>query len=154
MRLPLPLILFAATLCFALGIVLPLIRVERLYLFTDEPSLTGIVVALWTGGDGLLAAAVALFSIVFPSLKLALLHIAMHGGTEAHARLPEWIKGLANWSMLDVLLVALVIFAAKTSGLATAFTKPGLWFFALSVVLTATATALLKRRSGAEELSG
>ena len=86
MRLTLPLILFAATLCFALGIVLPLIRVERLYLFTDEPSLTGIVVALWTGGDGLLAAAVALFSIVFPSLKLALLHIAMHGGTEAHAR--------------------------------------------------------------------
>ena len=53
-----------------------------------------------------------------------------------------------------MLLVALVIFAAKTSGLATAFTKPGLWFFALSVVLTATATALLKRRSGTEELSG
>ena len=99
------------------------------------------------GGDWLLAAAVGLFSIVFPSLKLALLHVAVHGGAEAHARLPAWVRGLANWSMLDVLLVALVIFAAKTSGLATAFTKPGLWFFALSVVLTATATALLNRHS-------
>ncbi len=37
--------------------------------------------------------------------------------------------------MLDVVLVALVIFAAKTSGLATAFTQPGLWFFAASAVL-------------------
>jgi paraquat-inducible protein A len=48
--------------------------------------------------------------------------------------------------MLDVVLVALVVFAAKTSGLATAFTKPGLWFFAASVVLTAMASAVLKRR--------
>ncbi|APH74483.1 paraquat-inducible protein A [Aquibium oceanicum] len=154
MRIALPLILFAATLCFALGIVLPLIRVERLYFFTDEPSLAGIVLALWVGGDWLLAAAVGLFSIVFPSLKLALLHVAMHGGAETHARLPAWLRGLANWSMLDVLLVALVIFAAKTSGLATAFTKPGLWFFALSVVLTATATALLNRPSGAKGSAG
>ena len=42
-----------------------------------------------------------------------------------------WLRALSNWSMLDVVLVALVIFAAKTSGLATAFTQPGLWFFAL-----------------------
>ena len=153
MRIALPLILFAATLCFALGIVLPLNRVERLYFFTDAPSLAGIVLALWTEGDWLLAAAVGLFSIVFPSLKLALLHVAMHGGAETHARLPAWVRGLANWSMLDVLLVALVIFAAKTSGLATAFTRPGLWFFALSVVLTATATALLNRHSSAKGYS-
>jgi paraquat-inducible protein A len=41
--------------------------------------------------------------------------------------------------------VALVVFAAKTSGLATAFTKPGLWFFAASVLLTAGASYLLKK---------
>jgi paraquat-inducible protein A len=48
--------------------------------------------------------------------------------------------------MLDVVLVSLVIFAAKTSGLATAFTKPGLWFFAASAVLTAVASGLAKRQ--------
>ena len=42
--------------------------------------------------------------------------------------------------MLDVLLVALVIFAAKTSGLAAAITQPGLWFFAASTVLAAVAS--------------
>ena len=49
--------------------------------------------------------------------------------------------------MLDVVLVALVIFAAKTSGLATASTQPGLWFFAASVILTAAASTLAKAES-------
>jgi paraquat-inducible protein A len=147
MRLALPLILFAATLSLALGIALPLIRVERLFVFADEPSLVGIIQGLWHEGDWALAAIIALFSVVFPCLKLGLLHAAAYGGDGAEARIPAWFRALSNWSMLDVVLVALVIFAAKTSGLATAFTKPGLWFFAASAVLTATASALAKQRS-------
>ena len=88
-----------------------------------------------------------MFSLVFPCLKLGLLHVAAYGGEQRRARIPAWFRALSNWSMLDVVLVALVIFAAKTSGLATAFTKPGLWFFAASAVLTATASALAKQRS-------
>lgn len=153
MRLAPPILLFVATFAFALGVTLPLLRVERLYFFTDEPSLTGMVAALWRGGDPLLAIVIALFSIVFPAVKLMLLHIAAHSGRAAHDRLPQWLRGLSNWSMLDVVLVALVIFAAKTSGLATAFTKPGLWFFALSVVLTVAVSGLL-RRERPDESSG
>jgi paraquat-inducible protein A len=145
MRLALPLLLFAATIAFALGVTLPLIRVEKLYLFTEEPSLTDMVATLWAGGEWILAVVVALFSIVFPSIKLALLHVAARSGDGAHGAVPAWLRGLANWSMMDVVLVALVIFAAKTSGLATAFTQPGLWFFALSVVLTVAVSALLRR---------
>ena len=51
MRLALPLILFAATLSLALGMVLPLIRVERLFVFADEPSLVGMIQGLWQEGD-------------------------------------------------------------------------------------------------------
>jgi len=149
MRLALPLVLFAATLCLALGLVLPLIRVERLFVFADEPSLVGIIQGLWQEGDWALSAIIALFSVVFPCLKLGLLHVAAYGGDEVEARIPPWFRALSNWSMLDVVLVALVIFAAKTSGLATAFTKPGLWFFAASAVLTAAASALAKQRTPA-----
>ena len=149
MRLVLPLSLFLATLCLALGISRPLIRVERLFVFTDEPSLIGIVSGLWSEGDALLAIVVALFSLVFPAIKLALLHVAAYGGRQAADSIPGWFRALSNWSMLDVVLVALVVFAAKTSGVATAFTKPGLWFFAASVMLTATASSLLKTRRAA-----
>ena len=88
----------------------------------------------------------ALFSIVFPCLKLGLLNVAAYAGAGTASQIPTWLQALSNWSMLDVMLVALVIFAAKTSGLATAFTLPGVWLFAASAVLTALASALLKQR--------
>jgi len=146
MRLALPILLFAATLTFGLGIVLPLLQVDRLYFFTDQPSLLGIVGGLWREGDVLLAIVVGLFSLAFPAIKLILLNISAYAGDDGHALIPTWFRALANWSMLDVVLVALVIFAAKTSGFATALTKPGLWFFAASVLSTAAASTLLKTR--------
>lgn len=146
MRIALPLILFASSLSLALGLVLPLMQVERLYFLTDEPSLLAIIAGLWTEGEALLAAIVALFSVIFPVIKLGLLNVAAYAGAEAAGRIPAWFRALSNWSMLDVMLVALVIFAAKTSGLAAATTQPGLWFFAASAVLTAAASALLKQR--------
>lgn len=144
MRRLLPVLLFAATVSFALGTVLPLIRLDRLLVFTDEPSLVGIVAGLWREGDVLLAAVLALFSIAFPAVKLGLLHVAAYDGPRGHRLVPGWFAALSRWSMLDVVLVALVIFAAKTSGLAAAFTRPGLWFFAASVLLTAAASTLAK----------
>jgi paraquat-inducible protein A len=147
MRPILPLLLFAATLSLGLGLVLPLIRIDRLLLFTDEPSLLAIVSGLWAEGEMLLSAVIALFSIVFPCLKLGLLHVATYGGSDMHNGVPAWLRALSNWSMLDVVLVALVIFAAKTSDLATALSQSGLWFFAASAVLTATASALVKREA-------
>lgn len=144
MRRLLPLLLFAATISFALGVVLPLIRLDRLLVFTDEPSLVAMVAGLWAEGDILLAGVLGLFSIAFPALKLGLLHIAAYGGAEGHRLVPRWFLALSRWSMLDVVLVAIVIFAAKTSGLAAASTQPGLWFFAASVLLTAAASALAK----------
>ena len=53
--------------------------------------------------------------------------------------------------MMDVLLVALVIFAAKTSGLANAFAQSGMWFYAGSAISGAIAAALLKRAEVGEE---
>jgi paraquat-inducible protein A len=144
MRVTVPIMLFAASLCLALGFVLPLIRLERLYFFTQEPSLIEIISGLWTEGEWLLAAVVGLFSVVFPIVKLGILHVLSYGATHERPAIPAWLKTLSNWSMLDVLLVALVIFAAKTSGLAAAITQPGLWFFAGSAVLTAIASAMEK----------
>ncbi|MET1046325.1 MAG: paraquat-inducible protein A [Hyphomicrobium sp.] len=147
MRFLLPLLLFVATLSLGLGLVLPLVRIDRLFVFTDEPSLLAMISGLWAEGETLLSIIVALFSVVFPCLKLGLLHVAAYGGKHASHSIPPWFRALSNWSMLDVVLVALVIFAAKTSGLATAFTQPGLWFFAMSAVSTAAASSLAKREA-------
>lgn len=146
MRFLLPAVLCGASFCFALGITLPLVRIERFFLLTDEPSLIAMIASLWRGGDWVIAALVLMFSVIFPAMKLLLLHAAAFAQSGESGRVPSWFRALSNWSMLDVVLVALVIFAAKTSGLATAFTQSGLWFFAASVALTVIAAAMVKRR--------
>jgi paraquat-inducible protein A len=131
-----PYLLMIAAISFGLGITLPLVRFEKLYFFSETPSLLGIVSGLWLDGGYALAIIVALFSILFPILKMGLaFRTAVHGDD-----VPKWANMLSKWSMMDVLLVALVVFAAKTSGLATAISQPGIWFYALSVVGLAVAS--------------
>jgi paraquat-inducible protein A len=146
----LPLILLGASISFALGVTLPLMQVDRLYFLSTSPSLIEVVSSLWSHGDNAIAIVTALFSVIFPTLKLTVLHFAAFRAHETTVEIPRWFKALARWSMLDVMVVALIIFAAKTSGLASAATKSGLWFFALSAVLTALASSALSKSTDAK----
>ncbi|MBB1250080.1 MULTISPECIES: paraquat-inducible protein A [unclassified Rhizobium] len=136
----------AAALCFAFGVSLPLMTFEKLYFFTEDPSLLDLVASLYGAGDVALAIVVALVSLVFPLFKMA--------AVATEALWPERPRGLAarlvpmlgKWSLMDVLLVAIVIAAAKTSGLAEAFSRPGLWFYAGSTLAVSAAQWLLARR--------
>lgn len=144
MRFVTALLLPIATFCFALGITLPLMRLEKLYFLEERPSLIDIVHGLWIEGDAALAAIVASFSIIFPAAKIVLTHMAAVAG--GRTRSLALLSAVSKWSMLDVMLVALVLFAAKTSGLAAASILPGLWFYAGATLATALA-ALMTRRN-------
>lgn len=139
MRLITPLFLVLSAFFLALGLVLPLVRFEKLVFFNETPSLLGIVSSLWDDGNPMLATIVALFSIVFPFAKLVAITLEATtpaDGKASDGMVTRLLPILGKWSMMDVMLVALVIFAAKTSGMAEAFTLPGLWFYAGSAVLT------------------
>lgn len=142
-----PVILFAATFCFGLGLVLPVAVFETLLVFTERPSLIEVVVRLWDEGDVAIAFLVGLFSVVFPAAKLLVLHLAAYAPERLHW--VERIGVLSKWSMADVLVVALAIFAAKTSGLADAATQAGIWFYAAATLLSAVAALILTRRARA-----
>ncbi|MGO4117308.1 paraquat-inducible protein A [Rhizobium ruizarguesonis] len=152
-----PVLLVAAPFFLALGLVLPLVRFETLYFFDDTPSLIEIIVSLWQGGDGLLAAIVALVSILLPFLKMIGITVEAMGITaEATAAgkgvgslfYRRVVPHLSKWSMMDVLLVAIVIAAAKTTGLADAFTQPGLWCYAASSMISGLLHSLMGDASG------
>ncbi|MGR9164959.1 paraquat-inducible protein A [Rhizobium leguminosarum] len=145
-----PVLLVAAPFFLALGLVLPLVHFETLYFFDETPSLIEIIVSLWQGGDGLLAAIVALVSILLPSLKM--IGIAAEatatGGQAGSLFYRRVVPHLSKWSMMDVLLVAIVIAAAKTTGLADAFTQPGLWCYAASSMISGLLHSLMGDASG------
>ena len=145
------LLMVLAPLCLGLGLVLPLVRFEKLYFFTETPSLLQIVGTLWQTGDPALAGVVFLLSVLFPVVKMigiAAEGLAPEAGAGGNALLRRLVPLLSKWSMMDVMLVAIIIFAAKSSGLASAFTQPGLWFYAGSAVLAGVLHAVVRTGSG------
>lgn len=153
MRYLLPVLFVAAPFLFALGLTLPLMTFEKLFFFKEDPSLLGIVASLWKSNVAL-ALLVALFSIVFPFAKMAAVaaEALTPPGTEGD-RFAKLVPFLTKWSMMDVMLVAIVITAAKTSGLADAFTEAGLWCYAGSALMTTVIQWLVARRARAAAVS-
>ncbi len=143
MRFLVALLLPLASFSFALGITQPLLRFERLYFLEERPSLLVLVHGMWQGGERPLAGLIALFSIALPVLKLVVLHVAALSGRQSRSL--HVLSTVSKWSMMDVMLVALVVFAAKTSGLASAVVLPGLWFYATATIASALAAFLCGR---------
>lgn len=145
MRLILALALVLAPLFFGLGIVLPLVRFETLYFFDQSPSLLGVIWALWIGDDPVLAVVVGLVSVLFPAIKMIAIAAEAVGVEQKSGLATRLLPQLSRWSLMDVVLVALVIVAAKTGGIAQAFSQPGLWFYAGSALIAAIAHGLAGR---------
>lgn len=141
------LLIAIAAIFLSLGLTLPIMRFDSFYFFSETPSLIDIVSSLWMSSDVLLAILVGGFSILFPILKLTALALdAPRGqGQSARRRFRHFMPYLSKWSMMDVMLVAIVVFAAKTSGLATAIAQPGLWFYAGSTLISGMALPLVDR---------
>lgn len=147
MRYVLPVLFVLAPLLFALGLTLPLMTFEKLFFFKEDPSLLGIVASLWESNVAL-SLLVALFSIVFPLVKMvAVAAEALTPPGEEGVWFAKLVPFLTKWSMMDVMLVAIVITAAKTSGLAEAFTEAGLWCYAGAALTTTVIQWLVAQRS-------
>ncbi len=103
---------------------------------------------LFREGDVALSLVVGLFSIVFPIVKLAGLAVQLSDRAAESGLLGRAMPHLSKWSMMDVMLVAIVVFAAKSSGLAVAVSQPGLWFYAASAIIAGLLPALSRIGSG------
>lgn len=54
---------------------------------------------------------------------------------------------IGKWAMLDVFVVALVIFTIKNTGLANAVVEPGLYIFVCSILLSMTGIYRVKQNA-------
>lgn len=142
------LLILTATVCLVLGLTLPIIKLTRFYVWSDVHSLVTVVRELYYSGEVVLAGVVFVFSIVFPFFKLLYLLALYSILTIDPAHTGKWQTRLAlagKWSMLDVLVLALIIFYAKMTDLADAVSLPGIYFFAAAVILTMLATAIIEK---------
>ena len=146
-RFLLSLAIIAASVCLALGISLPIIKLTKYVFWTTEHSLVTTVRVLIRDGQVFLGITVLVFSILFPILKLLyLLLVSTLTAAEItrqtkRLRALEW---LGKWSMHDVLVLALTIFFIKSQGVYDAASLYGVYFFTAAVVLMILAYAWLR----------
>jgi len=133
------------------GVFLPLVTVEKLLIFTDQVSLYGGIMDLYSSQEYFLATVLLAFSMVFPLAKILVgLTVAFsRRGTAPSARLLPVLSWLGKWSMLDVFIVGLLVLSIKSNLLADAGTEPGLYFFTASIILSLVATQRLLKPSRA-----
>ncbi len=142
------LLIVSAAVCLVLGISLPVLKLTRLYVWTDTFSIVSVIWALYRDGELILSGVLLIFSIIFPIVKLLYLLALYAVPVEPEDRRRQALDRLGwlgKWSMLDVLVLALMIFYVKSSGIADAASLPGIYFFAASVILTMIATAQASR---------
>lgn len=144
--------IIGATACLVLGLTLPVIELTYFYVWSDTHSLVSIVRALYAEQELFLAGVVVVFSMLFPAIKLLYLLVAyttMAAGGRARQRVLNRMSWLGKWSMLDVLVLALVIFYVKASALTEAAALPGIYFFCAAVLMTMVAYALVEHSPAA-----
>jgi paraquat-inducible protein A len=146
-----PLALAAATGCLAAGVSLPILQVSRFVVLREPFSIVDGVRTLAEGGDWLLAGIIASFSIVLPLLKIALLLAFWWRSRSGAAPSAGWLAALASvsrWAMLDVFVIALVIFAVKARAFADANVAVAIYPFLGAIALTAYAGRWVKNVGG------
>ncbi len=135
----LALFILTAAISFALGVILPSIRFTTVYVWTNEHSIASIIYALYRTQEYFLAAVIAVFSVVFPFLKLLyLLTLCLSPNLSGAFRQKSFstMEWLGRYSMTDVMVLALMIFYMNSSGYIEARVLPGVYCFAASALMT------------------
>ena len=142
----------AASVCLALGVSLPIIKLTKFVFFTYEHSLISTVNALIRSGQIFLGIVVLIFSIVLPITKLLyllLLSTLPQRELKRLARQLRALEWLGKWSMHDVLVLSLSIFFIKSQGVYDAKSLNGVYFFTAAVLFMILAYAWLRSDAGA-----
>jgi len=159
------LIIYASTVTFVIGASVPFVRMEpRLgHRWLEdvvgvvsgekfEPqvhSLLGMTVTLLSHRDLLLGIILLTFSILFPILKLGVLYVLCFGNPARRNWALHTLAVAGKWSLLDVLVVAVLMVSFKTFPGGTQLAPQwGVPVFALSILLSMIATGLLKSSFG------
>jgi paraquat-inducible protein A len=132
-------LIILATVFFALGIILPVIRFTTVYVWTNEHSIATIILALYESNEYFLCAVVFAVSIFFPFLKLFYLLTLVTSpdlSPEFRRRSFSTMEWLGRYSMTDVMVLALMVFYVNSSGYTEAVVMPGVYFFAASALIT------------------
>ncbi|MBV4458041.1 paraquat-inducible protein A [Pseudomonas sp. COR58] len=134
--------LFAALAFYVPANLLPVMNTTLLGNGADSTIMSGVI-EFWEHGAWDIALIIFIASIAVPGIKfvaLSLLLVSVQrnsaGARRERSKLYRFVELIGYWSMLDVLVVALVAALVKFQALGDIEPRPGILFFGLVVVFT------------------
>lgn len=135
-------LLIASMIFYIPANVLPVMYTKMLGSGSDS-TIMGGVIGFWGAGSYGIALVIFIASVVVPCTKflvLGLLLVTVQGGSRwampERARLYRLVELIGYWSMLDVLVVAIVAALVKFGALSDIEPRIGILFFGMVVILT------------------
>ncbi len=128
----------AALILFPPAVLLPILEIEKLG-HHHRSSILGGILELYQTGSYLIASVILLFSIVFPLAKIvALIELSWLCSLREHHRATtyRWMERIGKWSMMDVMLLALLVMTIKLTGLVQFHFGPAVLAFVLCVAMS------------------
>jgi paraquat-inducible protein A len=122
-----------------------------------DPQQYSIISGVWallSDGDYVLGVIILLFSIVFPIVKLCVqaakikAAFSIEPSEKTENKWSKFVTIMANWSMLDVFVIAIMVIGFKKfPGGTVIHNQIGVYFFGASVLLLLISQYLLKQRT-------
>jgi paraquat-inducible protein A len=135
------------------AVLLPILRIERLGQSSESSILSGIL-ELLHHGSWFVGSVLLLFSIIFPLAKIILLlelSCLQLLGQRHKALTLRLMEHLGKWSMLDVMLLALLVMLVKLGNLVEFHLGPGIIAFVGCVTMSMIASLSFNPHSIWEE---
>lgn len=134
--------LLAGLIFYVPANVLPVMHTTYLGSATDSTIMRGVI-EFWRSGSWEIALLIFIASIAVPCTKFLALGVLLVAAQRRsvlalreRARLYRLVELIGYWSMLDVLVVALVVALVKFKALSDVEPRIGILFFGMVVVLT------------------
>lgn len=130
-------VLLLAVVLFAAGLVMPIATIEQFFILGSTFSVLSGLMELLEGNQLGLFILVFAFSILLPIVKIGVLFRVVYSGRMSSDRVKHCIHLIhqfGRWSMLDVLVVAMLVVAVKITAVADIETHLGLYLFSAGVL--------------------
>ncbi|WP_095109739.1 paraquat-inducible protein A [Pseudomonas sp. Irchel 3E20] len=135
-------LLLASLICYIPANLMPVMFTDIFGSGSENTIFSGVL-EFWHEGAWDLAALIFIASVVVPCMKFVVLGLLLvtcqrrsRWAMAERARLYRLIEVIGYWSMLDVLVVALIAALVQFRSLSTIEPRIGILFFGLVVVLT------------------
>ncbi len=143
-RLDIPLLILLAGVLLGIGLILPVLTVQKIWEKNTFSVISGIQ-NLYQEKHYFLVFIIFFFSVIFPVIKLCSLGVlwVVRLKEEHQKSILYWLELLGKWSMLDVFVVAVIVVAVKLGVLAKAEPRTGIYIFGAAVLISMIVTFLV-----------